>query len=121
MRSSNPVLTGRGFARISPDVFDREATSVNDVTTLESRPSAAPMSIDDVIIKTAAMFAVLVAVGVFAWQAANPAFALIGVVAGLGFALVNSFSKKVRPAFVLAYAAAEGLALGTISQLYEGQ
>lgn len=121
MRSSNPVLTGRGFARINPDVFDREATSVNDATTLESRPSAAPMSIDDVIIKTAAMFAVLVAVGVFAWQAANPTFALIGVVAGLVLALVNSFSKTVRPAFVLAYAAAQGLALGTISQMYEAQ
>ena len=121
MRSSNPVLTGRGFARINPDVFDREVTSVNDVTTLESRPSAAPMSIDDVIIKTAALFAVLVAVGVFAWQAANPALALIGVVAGLVLALVNSFSKKVRPAFVLAYAAAQGLALGTISQMYEAQ
>ena len=77
------------------------------------------MSIDDVIIKTAGLFAVLVAVGAFAWQAANPAFALIGVVAGLVLALVNSFSKKVRPVFVLAYAAAQGLALGTISQMYE--
>ena len=121
MRSSNPVLTGRGFARINPDVFDREGASSNDVTTLESRPSAAPMSIDDVIIKTAGLFAVLVAVGTFAWQAANPTFALIGVVAGLVLALVNSFSKTVRPALVLAYAAAQGLALGTISQMYEAQ
>jgi uncharacterized YccA/Bax inhibitor family protein len=35
--------------------------------------------------------------------------------------MVNSFSKKVRPAFVIAYAAAQGLALGTISQMYEVQ
>jgi uncharacterized YccA/Bax inhibitor family protein len=77
------------------------------------------MSIDDVIIKTAGLFAVLVTVGAFAWSAANPAFALIGFVGGLILALVNSFSKKVRPGFVIAYAAFQGLALGTISQMYE--
>jgi uncharacterized YccA/Bax inhibitor family protein len=77
------------------------------------------MSIDDVIIKTAGLFAVLVTVGVFAWSAANPAFALIGFVGGFILALVNSFSKKVRPGFVIAYAAFQGLALGTISQMYE--
>ena len=119
MRSSNPVLTGRGFARISPDVFDRTSTPTQDANTLESRPSSAPMSIDDVIIKTAGLFAVLVTVGAFAWSAANPAFALIGFVGGLILALVNSFSKKVRPGFVIAYAAFQGLALGTISQMYE--
>ena len=119
MRSSNPVLTGRGFARINPDVFDRTGTPTQDAKTLESRPSSAPMSIDDVIIKTAGLFAVLVTVGAFAWSAANPAFALIGFVGGLILALVNSFSKKVRPGFVIAYAAFQGLALGTISQMYE--
>jgi len=119
MRSSNPVLTGRGFARINPDVFDRTGTPTQDANTLESRPSSAPMSIDDVIIKTAGLFAVLVTVGAFAWSAANPAFALIGFVGGLILALVNSFSKKVRPGFVIAYAAFQGLALGTISQMYE--
>ena len=119
MRSSNPVLTGRGFDRISPDVFDRTSTPTQDADTLESRPSSAPMSIDDVIIKTAGLFAVLVTVGAFAWSAANPAFALIGFVGGLILALVNSFSKKVRPGFVIAYAAFQGLALGTISQMYE--
>ena len=119
MRSSNPVLTGRGFASISPDVFDRTSTPTQDANTLESRPSSAPMSIDDVIIKTAGLFAVLVTVGAFAWSAANPAFALIGFVGGLILALVNSFSKKVRPGFVIAYAAFQGLALGTISQMYE--
>ena len=118
MRSTNPVLTGRGFARINPDALDRTGAPQADVTSLESRPSSAPMSIDDVIIKTAGLFAVLVAVGAFAWRAENPAFALIGVVAGLVLAMVNSFSKKVRPAFVIAYAAAQGLALGTISRIY---
>jgi uncharacterized YccA/Bax inhibitor family protein len=76
------------------------------------------MSIEDVVLKTGAMFAVLVVVGAFAWRANNPTLAIIGVVAGLVLALVNSFSKTVRPPLVLAYAAAQGLALGSISKIY---
>ena len=121
MRSSNPVLTGRGFARINPAVLDGREGSREEVTRLESRPNSAPMSIDDVIIKTAGLFVVLVAVGTFAWQAQSGALALIGLVAGFILAMVNSFSKKVRPALVIAYAAAQGLALGTISWMYEQQ
>ncbi len=119
MRSSNPVLAGRGFARINPDVLDRTGAPTQDLNTLESRPASAPMSIDDVIIKTAGLFAVLVTVGALAWRANNPALDLVGVVGGLILALVNSFSKKVRPVFVIAYAVAQGLALGTISKIYE--
>ena len=77
------------------------------------------MSIDDVILKTAGLFAILLAVGVFAWNAANPTYALVGFIGGFILALVNSFSRKVRPGFVIAYAALQGLALGTISQMYE--
>lgn len=118
MRSSNPVLSGRGFARVNPQVFGQPQGGVEAPSTLESRPSAAPMSIEDVVLKSAALFGVLAVVGYFAWQINNPALALVGVVAGLVLALVNSFSKKVRPVFVIAYAAAQGLALGTISKIY---
>ena len=121
MRSSNPVLTGRGFARINPDVLGNRGTETRDLNSIESRPSSAPMSIDDVVIKTAGLFAVLVAVGAFAWQANNPGLALIGFIAGFVLAMVNTFSKKVRPALVLAYAACQGLALGTISAVFESQ
>jgi uncharacterized YccA/Bax inhibitor family protein len=119
MRSTNPVLTGRGFARINQEVLDRAGNTQSDITTLESRPASAPMSIDDVIIKTGALFAVLVTVGAVAWRVENPALALVGVVGGLILAMVNSFSQKVRPALVIAYAVFQGLALGTISKIYE--
>ncbi len=117
MRSSNPVLTGRGFARINPEIFDRGETT--DVNTLESRPSAAPMSMEDVVLKTGALFAVLLVTGLYSWNADQPGLILIGMVAGFVLALINTFSKKVRPALVIAYAAAQGLALGGISALYE--
>jgi uncharacterized YccA/Bax inhibitor family protein len=114
MRSSNPVLSGRGFARINP-----QEIGTRDLNTLESRPTSAPMSIDDVVIKTAGLFAVLLAVGTFAWRANSPLLALIGFGGGFILAMINSFSKKVRPGFVIAYAVAQGLALGTISKIYE--
>jgi uncharacterized YccA/Bax inhibitor family protein len=79
------------------------------------------MSIDDVIIKTAGLFAVLVAVGAFAWRAQSGILALAGFGIGFVLALVITFSKKVRPALVVAYAVCQGLALGTISWLYESQ
>ena len=81
MRSSNPVLTGRGFARINPDAIGTRDTAVRDLNTIESRPTSAPMSIDDVVIKTAALFAVLVTVGGFAWRANSPSLALVGFLA----------------------------------------
>jgi len=119
MRSSNPVLSDRGFARIKSGVLGNRDVDSRDLNTIESRPTSAPMSIDDVVIKTAGIFAVLVAVGAFAWQANNPGLALIGLFGGFILAMVNTFSKKVRPGAVIAYAAFQGLALGTLSRYYE--
>jgi len=118
MRSSNPVLSGRGFARIKGDAFGTRDLNTTDLNTTERRPSSAPMSIDDVVIKTAGLFAVLIAVGAVAWRVNNPTLALIGFIGGFILAMINSFSKKVRPPLVIAYAAAQGLALGTISHIY---
>jgi uncharacterized YccA/Bax inhibitor family protein len=76
------------------------------------------MTMDDVVMRTATLFAVLVAVGAFAWGANSPGLALVGFLGGFVLAMVNSFSKKVRVPLVIAYAAAQGLALGTISRIY---
>ena len=76
------------------------------------------MTMDDVVIRTATLFAVLVAVGAFAWGANSPALALVGFFGGFVLAMVNTFSKKVRVPFVIASAAAQGLALGPISRIY---
>jgi uncharacterized YccA/Bax inhibitor family protein len=60
----------------------------------------------------------LVAVGAFAWGANSPGLALVGFLGGFVLAMVNIFSKKVRVPLIVAYAAAQGLALGTISRIY---
>ena len=95
MRSSNPVLTGRGFARINPDVLDGREGSPQEVRSLETRPNSAPMSIDDVIIKTAGLFAVLVVVGAVAWRLANPALALVGVFGCFLFNRLEIFCEQI--------------------------
>jgi len=77
------------------------------------------MTIDDVVARTAIMFAVLVTVGAAAWTLNLGGGALmLGFIGGLVLGLVNSFSKTVKPAMAIAYAAFQGLALGTISNLY---
>ncbi|MSW57857.1 MAG: hypothetical protein F2834_03800, partial [Actinobacteria bacterium] len=45
-------------------------------------------------------------------------FLMIGFLGGFVLAMVNTFSKTVRPALIMAYAAFEGLALGTLSHVY---
>jgi uncharacterized YccA/Bax inhibitor family protein len=76
------------------------------------------VTMDDVVMRTATLFAVLVAVGAFAWGANSPGLALVGFLGGFVLAMVNIFSKKVRVPLIVAYAAAQGLALGTISRIY---
>jgi uncharacterized YccA/Bax inhibitor family protein len=77
------------------------------------------MTIDDVVTRTAIMFAVLVTVGAVAWSLDLRGGALlIGFLGGFVLAMVNSFSKTVKPSMAIAYAAFQGLALGTISNMY---
>jgi uncharacterized YccA/Bax inhibitor family protein len=77
------------------------------------------MTIDDVVTRTAIMFAVLVTVGAAAWNLNLGGGALLlGFLGGFVLAMVNSFSKTVKPAMAIAYAAFQGLALGTISNMY---
>ena len=83
------------------------------------------MTYDDVIMKTGISFGLLVVAAMAAWwmTLANPGVgvALMGVGFLLGFvlAMVNIFSRTIRPALVLSYAAAEGIALGGLSAVFE--
>jgi uncharacterized YccA/Bax inhibitor family protein len=77
------------------------------------------MTIDDVVTRTAIMFAVLITVGAAAWTLnLGTGALLLGFLGGFVLAMVNSFSKTVKPALAIAYAAFQGLALGTISNMY---
>ena len=87
------------------------------------------MTYDDVIIRTAGMFAVILATGALSWnlvtnEATFPLGAMAvfaGVVGGFILGLVNSFKREPSPALILAYAAFEGLLLGGFSGIMEAR
>jgi uncharacterized YccA/Bax inhibitor family protein len=84
-----------------------------------SATSTGRMTIEDVVMRTATLFVVLVAVGSVAWgMNLGGGALLLGFGGGFVLAMINSFKKTVSPALVLAYAAFEGLALGALSRFY---
>ncbi len=78
------------------------------------------MTMDDVVIKTGLMFAVLVsaaAANYFVFQ--NPLLTFGGMIAGLVLGLVISFKQSTNAALMLTYAGLEGLFVGGISRYFE--
>lgn len=79
-----------------------------------------PMTMDDVIVRTAATLGVVAVVAAISWNviplsAVTPAF-LAGALVAFALAMVLSFSRRVNPVLVMLYAAAEGVFLGIGSQ-----
>jgi len=82
--------------------------------------TARPMTIDDVVTKTAITLALTVLTGAATYVTGAAALALPAALIGLVLSLVIIFTKKVRPALVIAYAAVEGVFLGGISYVIGG-
>ncbi|GAA3365724.1 MULTISPECIES: Bax inhibitor-1/YccA family protein [Saccharopolyspora] len=79
-----------------------------------------PMTIDDVVTKTAITLALTIATGAATYVSGLYALALPAAIIGLVLSLVIIFKKKVSPALVIAYAAVEGVFLGGISYVIGG-
>ena len=144
MQSNNPVLTRyekkpTGFYEEGRSAY--QAASGAAPTATVSAPQTAPAStppqapadfatitaagglritLNDVVVKTAIMFAVLVVFAVIGWNviAAAPALLLPVVIVGLVLGIVNAVKKEVVPALMVLYAAVQGLLLGGISNWY---
>ena len=117
MKSSNPVL-GKAFNQPRNMQVDQLEQSYNAPAASSIRTGR--MTIEDVVAKTGFLFAILVVVGAFAWRSNLGTGALmLGFLGGFVLAMVISFSKSIKPGLVVAYAAFEGLALGTLSSYYE--
>jgi uncharacterized YccA/Bax inhibitor family protein len=79
-----------------------------------------PMTLDDVIVRTAATLGVVVVFAAIAWAmipdtVVGPAF-LAGALLAFALGMVLSFQRRVSPALVMVYAAAEGVFLGIGSE-----
>ena len=125
MRSSNPVLgrafNQRGYAAFDPSTINSDPAALENLYNAPAASSlrTGRMTIDDVITRTGILFAVLVTVGAVAWTLELGGEALmLGFFGGLILGMVNAFSKTVKPVLAIAYAAFQGLALGTISHMY---
>ena len=93
-------------------------------------PSATPVqagrvTMDDVIMKTLGLFAIVLAFGAAGWFAAatNPGLGFMlwmgGMIGTLILGLVIAFKKTLSVPLILGYAALEGLFVGAVSQFFE--
>ncbi|HST81363.1 MAG TPA: Bax inhibitor-1/YccA family protein [Kineosporiaceae bacterium] len=130
MESRNPVF-GRSeqFARGGHATFDTRTPSAGELQDMYGAPSATTadtrrMTIDDVVMRTASLFAVLLATAGTTFYVVKPqsfGLILIAALVGFGLAMWISFSKTIRPAAMFAYAAVEGVFVGGISYFYEAR
>jgi uncharacterized YccA/Bax inhibitor family protein len=128
MRSSNPVFSNsEQFNQGGYATFDT-AMSSQQLEEMYAAPPATPvqmrrMTLDDVVMKTAGLFAVLLVGAALGWQAAGqPSLAWIpwvAMIVALVIGLVIAFKQSTNPALILSYAAIEGLFVGGISKWYQ--
>jgi len=98
------------------------STPVDETTktfpgTTPAKPGERVVTMDDVVMKSFAMLALLLVGAFFGWNA--PGFAIIAAIAGLVLGLVNTFKKNVSPVLVVAYALLQGVFVGGISYIYQ--
>jgi uncharacterized YccA/Bax inhibitor family protein len=126
MQSRNPVFNrSEAFSRRGYAGFN-EAPPVagQQLEDMYNAPSATGvqtgrMTIDDVVVKTGLMFAVLVPLAAINYYLGSPILTFGGMIAGLIVGLVISFKQSTNAALVLTYAGLEGLFVGGISKYFE--
>jgi uncharacterized YccA/Bax inhibitor family protein len=126
MESRNPVFSNsKAFSQKGYATFnDAPAATAGQLEDMYTAPSATSvdtgrMTIDDVVIKTGLMFAVLLPLAAVAYVLDNPILTFGGAIVGLVLGLVVSFKQSTNAALILSYAAAEGLFIGGISKAFE--
>ena len=138
MKSNNPVFNRMPeFTRGGYATFDArsgaqsgagagagtQAASAQTLEEMYQRPAASPlqtgrMTYDDVIMRTATLFGVLLVTAALTWFLA-PGLMMVGLIGGLVLGLVNAFKREPSPGLILAYGAFQGVFLGGISQMFE--
>ncbi len=113
MNSHNPVMN-----RMLPDTIRQNQAEVD--AQFDSIVTSQKMTVGGTGIKILGLFSLLLTGAFVAWNVpAVQALMIPAALVGLGLALWISFSKKIRPAAVMAYAVVQGVFIGTISSLFE--
>ncbi|MFI6876241.1 Bax inhibitor-1/YccA family protein [Streptomyces sp. NPDC050400] len=151
MRSSNPIFTRRGFGgsgrpagpeaeRLQPvgaagaaagaadpsgvPLTNPYAGSADAPLVSDARRGGATMTIDDVVVRTAATLGTVVLTAALSWVLLPVDAVGVGRAFGIGtgaalvafvLSMVQTFRRTPAPALILGYAAFEGVLLGVIS------
>jgi uncharacterized YccA/Bax inhibitor family protein len=121
---------GRGGAPAQPPTAGMAATdamSSRQLQDLYNQPSAGPvqtkrLTMDDVVMKTASLFAIVLVFAAVGWQLSPTSFGPLVVLGGIAvtlvLGLVIAFKKTISVPLILVYAVAEGLFVGAVSESY---
>ena len=113
--SHNPVMN-----RMLPADIQKNQAEID--AQFDSIVSSQKMTVGGTAIKIAGLFVLLLTGAMIAWNVdAVKGLMIHAVFVALGLAMWISFSKKVRPGAVIAYALVEGVFVGTISYFFEQQ
>jgi uncharacterized YccA/Bax inhibitor family protein len=138
MQTRNPVLSrigqepasggNSGFAYQEGVSAYQQAQPGVAATDLAAQTRATPppvslgarLTLNDVIVKTAISFGILLVGAVIGWQTtpSAPWLFWVAMFIGLGLGLANAFKRQVSPPLIIAYAAVQGVFLGGISWWY---
>ncbi|MDQ1483274.1 MAG: hypothetical protein QOF35_1350 [Actinomycetota bacterium] len=119
---------GQSGSPVSGGVQD--SLNSQQLQDLYNKPSAGPaqmrrVTLDDVVMKTLGLFAVVVLVGAASWftVAGNPSLSLPlllgGMFGGLAVGLVIAFKKTISVPLIVLYSVLEGVLVGAISSVFE--
>ena len=128
MESRNPVIArmekeaerGGGYAGFGTATATATATAPVGTEPValpqQAEPVGRPMTVNDVVVRTAAMFVPLLITAYLAWtMQVSGLVVMVAALGAFGLAMWGILSKKPRPLVSLAYAALEGVVLGGIS------
>ena len=110
--------------------------TAGQLNTMYNQPSYTPvapaeyMTLDDVVVRTGMMLVVILGVGAVAWRETGAAVGghssfspllIVGFIGGLALGLYMAFTMRANAFTALAYAACEGLVLGSISRYFDAR
>ncbi|WP_435135394.1 Bax inhibitor-1/YccA family protein [Actinacidiphila sp. bgisy144] len=128
MKSSNPVLTGRGFTEGGGAAAQPRDLTADQLEAAYARPAAGPartgrMTTGDVVSRTSVTLGAVVAGVLAGWFALPERYGLAVGAALIAFvlAMVQSFKRSPSPVLIVGYALFEGVFLGVLSRTYNEQ
>jgi uncharacterized YccA/Bax inhibitor family protein len=133
MQSNNPVLSRYEKTDKSGFAYDEGVSAYTQAATggagaadvdaafqQVTAAGGARLTINDVIVKTFAVFAITVVFSVVGWNTYDtmPWLLMVGLLGGLALGLVNAFKKVPSPPLILLYGVFQGVMLGGVSRWY---